>query len=200
LNDEAPSIFLEQASRLPEFKTEPFDMLLRMKSTDQSPVHHPEGNVWNHTLLVVNEAAKRKLESADPEVFLWAALLHDIGKPATTKIRKGKITAYDHDKVGAELAGEFLACFTDDREFIQKVTSLIRYHMLILYVAKGLPFGDVGEMKRHTSVKEVALLGLCDRLGRTGVKREAEEEQVELFVEQCGGEDRKGTTEWQKPE
>lgn len=37
-----------------------------MKTTAQSPVHHPEGNVWNHTMLVVDEAAKRRAESKDP--------------------------------------------------------------------------------------------------------------------------------------
>ncbi len=38
---------------------------------------------------------------------MWGALLHDLGKAPTTKIRKGKITSYDHDKVGAELVRNF---------------------------------------------------------------------------------------------
>jgi putative nucleotidyltransferase with HDIG domain len=49
-------------------------------------------------LLVVDEAAKRKAYSTDQRVFMWAALLHDIGKPASTRLRKGRITAYNHDK------------------------------------------------------------------------------------------------------
>ena len=95
-------------------------MLYQLKRTDQSPLHHPEGNVWNHTLLVLDEAAKVRRISRDPKVFMWAALLHDIGKPETTRIRKGKITAYDHDKAGAELSKEFLRQFSDDAEFYQR--------------------------------------------------------------------------------
>jgi putative nucleotidyltransferase with HDIG domain len=160
-------------------------MLLKLEPTEQSPVHHPEGNVLNHTLLVVDEAAKRRQESDDPRAFMWAALLHDIGKPATTRYRKGKITAYDHDKVGAELTREFLSAVTDDRQFIDKVVHLVKYHMQLLYVVKDLPFKDIGGMKRHSDIKEVALLCLCDRLGRDGADRESEEEQVKTFVNMC---------------
>ena len=74
---------------------------------------------------------------------MWGALLHDLGKAPTTKIRKGKITSYDHDKVGAELCREFLEVFTDDEEFIKQVTALVRWHMQTLFVIKNLPFADV---------------------------------------------------------
>ena len=61
-----------------------FEPLRRMKTTAQSPVHHPEGNVWNHTMLVVDEAAKRRAESKDPAALMWAALLH---KTTESRIR-----------------------------------------------------------------------------------------------------------------
>lgn len=163
-------------------------MLLKLRSTEQSPVHHPEGSVWNHTLLVVDQAAKRKAESRDAVAFLWASLLHDIGKPYTTKIKKGKITAYNHDKVGAALSGEFLSALTKDHGLIEKVTSLVKFHMQILYVVNNLPFADIMEMKRHTDIHEVALLGLCDRLGRIGARQAVEEEQIRLFINRCGNE------------
>lgn len=65
-------------------------MLHRLKGTEQSLLHHPEGDVWNHTLLVVDEAANVKNKSTDAAVFMWAALLHDIGKPDTTT-KPGKV-------------------------------------------------------------------------------------------------------------
>lgn len=160
-------------------------MLRKLEPTPQSPVHHPEGNVWNHTLLVVDEAARRREESGDPRAFMWAALLHDIGKPPTTRIHKERITAYDHDKVGARMTQEFLSALTDDRRFMDKVTHLVKYHMQVLYVVNDLPFKDIGGMKRNADVGEVALLCLCDRLGRGGASKREEEAQVKMFVDLC---------------
>ncbi len=185
LKDDRPSVYLNKIYSNLQFRNHPFHMLYRLKVTEQSPRHHPEGNVWNHTMLVVDEAAKVKLESKDPIVFMWAALLHDIGKPNTTKVRKGRITAYNHDKVGAELSREFLGEFTNDSNFINKVSNLIRYHMQILFVVKNLPFADIPGMIRDTDIEEVALLGLCDRLGRTNNERSMEEENIQLFLQKC---------------
>lgn len=47
LNDEKPAEFLNCASMLPEFSDYPLNMLLALKDTEQSPIHHPEGNVWD---------------------------------------------------------------------------------------------------------------------------------------------------------
>lgn len=185
LGDGAPAGSLRELIRSPAFDAYPFSMLKRLEQTPQSPVHHPEGNVLNHTLRVVDEAAARKSESGDPRAFMWAALLHDIGKPDTTRTRGGRITAYDHDKVGAELARAFLSSLTEDKRFIDKVTHLVRYHMQILYVVNDLPYKDVGGMKRNSDIREVALLGLCDRLGRAGASRNEEEAQVRMFVNLC---------------
>ncbi len=185
LKDEQPSQFLIDLSKRPEFSRYPLTMLKRLITTEQSPVHHPEGNVWNHTLLVVDEAAKLRHKSKDARVLMWSALLHDTGKPDTTKVRKGKITAYDHDRAGEKLAREFLTHFTDDTALVDTVCGLVRYHMQILYVAKGLPFADIKGMKQRTDIREVALIGLCDRLGRTHADREKEEQNIARFVAQC---------------
>ena len=186
LEDETPSAALGPLLRSPGFDAYPLSMLKKLEETPQSPVHHPEGNVLNHTLRVVDEAAGRKGSSADPRAFMWAALLHDIGKPPTTRTRKGRITAYDHDRAGAEMTREFLSALTEDRRFIEKVTQLVRYHMHILYVVSDLPFKDVEGMRRDSDVREVALLGLCDRLGRKGASRQTEEEQVRRFLSLVG--------------
>ena len=182
--DDRPSQALEQmfAQPLPP----EYDLLQRLKTTEQSPVHHPEGNVWNHTMLVVDEAAKRRGESGCPEALMWAALLHDVGKPATTRVRRGKITSYDHEKVGAELARTFLSGFVSEQALVHSVCMLIRYHMQILFVGKDLPFAEVQGMKQNSDVREVALLGLCDRLGRLHADPKGEEENVRRFLQKCG--------------
>lgn len=185
LEDLKPSIYLNEIYDNVAFKKVPFDMLYKLKQTEQSKVHHPEGNVWNHVLLVVDEAAKIKDKSKDPNVLMWAALLHDIGKPSTTKNRKGKITSYDHDKVGEELSKQFLNEFTDDVDFIYKVSKLVKYHMQILFVANKLPFADIENMKLETDYKEIALLGFCDRMGRTNSNKKIEQENIKKFLSVC---------------
>ncbi|MHB8128628.1 MAG: HDIG domain-containing metalloprotein [Mobilitalea sp.] len=182
LLDEKPSDYMNAMSGINKFDDYPLKMLQALKKTEQSKKYHPEGNVWNHTMLVLDEAAKVRERSKDAKVFMWAALLHDIGKPDTTRMRKGKITSYDHDSVGEKLCIDFLHIFTKEEDFIQKVSALVKYHMHMLYVLKDLSFGDVKNMLRKVDNKEIALLGRCDRLGRTGVDREAVEAEYQEFL------------------
>lgn len=182
LMDEKPSEYFNSILDVPILKKHPFCMLYNLKTAEQSPVHHPEGNVWKHTMLVIDYAAKKKHESKNEKVFMWAALLHDIGKPPTTKVKKEKITSYDHDKVGAVMSREFLKEFTTDEKFIKEVSLLIRWHMQILFVAKNMPFANIKSMKEETDINEVALLGYCDRMGRKNPDIEKENENIALFL------------------
>ena len=181
LEDEKPSIYLSSLLQEPWFSQYPFKMLYDLKGTKQSPEHHPEGDAWNHTLLVVDNAAKIKGLSKNPRVIMRAALLHDIGKPSTTRVKKGKITSYNHDKVGEELAIEFLEYCVENRGFIEEVSNLVRYHMHILYVVRDLPFADRKGLLRETDVREVAMLGYCDRMGRTNQDERKVREDIKLF-------------------
>lgn len=185
--DKKPSDYFNKIIRSPEISDMyPFSLLNELVYTPQSPEHHPEGSVWNHTMMVVDHAAERKSKSEHPRILMWAALLHDLGKPPTTKLKKGRYTSYDHDKVGEELSIGFLKECTSDEDFIYKVSKLIRWHMQTLFVVKNLPFADIETMLKETSIDEVALLSLCDRLGRGGMtkeKIEQEKENVRMFLE-----------------
>lgn len=186
MNDHKPSEYfdhiLENTELLEEY---PLTMLSDLAETEQSPEHHPEGNVWRHTMMVVDNAAGRKSESRNPRAFMWAALLHDIGKAPTTRVRNGRITAYSHDVEGEKMSQVFLREYTDDEEFIYRTTKLVRWHMQILFVVKNMPFADIDSMDKETSIDEVALLSLCDRLGRGGMDEDKENEErhnVEVFL------------------
>lgn len=182
IQDDKPSEYINQLSKTSEFKEYPFSLLLKLKSTEQSAKYHPEGSVWNHTMMVVDEAAKVREQSMNEQAFMWAALLHDIGKPETTRNRKGKITSYDHDTQGAIRAEEFLREFTEDEELIRKVITLVKYHMHMLYVLKKLPFGDPKRMLQEVDPQEIALLCRCDRFGREGADYREEEENYREFI------------------
>jgi tRNA nucleotidyltransferase (CCA-adding enzyme) len=189
LKDEKPSRFLDSIRNSYMLKeVQPFSMLGALVETEQNLVHHPEGSVWNHTLMVVDQAAKRKNKSDEPRVLMWTALLHDLGKAPTTRIRKGKITSYDHDKVGKELSIKFLKEFHEEEDFIRKVSSMVRWHMQTLFVVKDLPFSDIKSMLLEVPLKEIALFSLCDRLGRGRITEEKENEErknINIFIEKC---------------
>ncbi|RPF47571.1 metal dependent phosphohydrolase [Hydrogenoanaerobacterium saccharovorans] len=185
LTDEQPSEYFNAIQDNLFFSVFPFTMLSKLKNTPQSMQHHPEGSVWNHTMLVIDEAAKVKMNSKSPHAFMWAALLHDIGKAYTTRMKKDRIISYDHDKVGAEKARQFLLEFIEDEHFIEQVANLVRWHMQILFVVRSMPFADIETMKNQTDIEEIALLGLCDRMGRHGADRKSEEGNIRMFLQKC---------------
>jgi UTP:GlnB (protein PII) uridylyltransferase len=113
---------------------------------------------------------------------MWSALLHDIGKPNTTSNRKGKISSYDHDTEGERLCIEFLNSFSLEESFVQSVAAMVRYHMHMLYVLKNLPYADRRGLKKRVDIQEIALLCLCDRLGRKGADTKAEAEEYKEFI------------------
>lgn len=185
--DEKPSVYFNELVNKEAFPAQyPFTLLTDLIGLEQSPVHHPEGDVWNHTMLVVDNAAQMQRLSKDPRALMWAALLHDIGKKETTKLRKGRITAYDHDTAGQRLAVSFLQECGQSDEFAEQVGVLVRWHMQALYATKNLPFYNPKAMNAQTDVNEVALLCLSDRLGRgpvTAAQLEREQQQIASFVE-----------------
>jgi tRNA nucleotidyltransferase (CCA-adding enzyme) len=195
MQDKKPSIFMDNLLETDKLQQYPFTMLSDFVRIEQSPQHHPEGNVWVHTMMVLDMAAQLKEKSRNPRVFMWSALLHDLGKVPATKVRKGKITAYDHDKMGVELAVNFLKEFNEDPEFISKVASMVRWHMQILFVVKDLPFARLEEMIKEAPVDEIALLGYCDRMGRGEVTKEREDrekENIRIFLEKSRKFETKG--------
>lgn len=168
-----------------KFNKYPLNKISMLQNIDQNLKYHPEGNVLNHIFLVIDNASKYKEFSKDKKVFMWSAFLHDIGKLTTTKIRKGKITSYNHDIEGEAISLKILNELNDDIEFNKKVSKLVRYHMQPLFYDKNLPFFNPNQLFEETDYMEVALLSLCDRLGRGNMDKDKESEEkikVEKFV------------------
>jgi putative nucleotidyltransferase with HDIG domain len=95
-----------------------------LTGTQQPPEYHAEGDVAIHTRLAIEACPA----DCDPDL-LWVALLHDIGKPATTEQRvDGRITAYGHAKLGAEMAGEILARLGMPESRRERIAWAIRHH------------------------------------------------------------------------
>ena len=186
LTSSKPSKELENLINEGYFDKEPFNKIKKLNDIEQSPKYHPEGSVLKHVFLVVDLASEYKKYSNNEKVFMWGALLHDIGKLTTTKIRKNRITSYNHDTEGKDIAIKFLDLLTDDEDFKQKVSKLVRWHMQPLFYDKNLPFFQPQDMINDVEYKEIALLSLCDRLGRGNLdedKIKSEKERIEKFKE-----------------
>lgn len=96
----------------------------RLADIQQSPVYHPEGNVFIHTATVLGYLTDSSLE------VKWAGLLHDVGKYNTTSVgQDGNIHAYGHHLAGATMTEEILTRLRYPVKFIDKVTWLVENHM-----------------------------------------------------------------------
>jgi poly(A) polymerase len=105
-----------------------------MQGVQQPPQWHPEGDVFEHTLLMLQQ-----MSAPSPELAL-AVLLHDVGKPATFT-HTDRIRFPNHGEVGAEMAGQICRRLKCSSRTTEKVVSLVRQH---------LKFFDVPHMRKST--------------------------------------------------
>jgi poly(A) polymerase len=115
--------------------------VVRMRGVAQPPEFHPEGDVWTHTMLLLE-----KLPAGCPPTLAWGALLHDIGKPATyqppnPKIPGDRIRFNGHVDVGVRIAEEILVRLRFSNDDAAQIVALVKNHMR---------FGDILEMKQST--------------------------------------------------
>jgi poly(A) polymerase len=114
---------------------------MRMQGVQQPPQFHPEGDVWTHTMLLLE-----KLQAGASATLAWGALLHDIGKPATYRVPKpndpnDRIRFNGHVEVGVRIAEEILGRLRFSNEDTAQIIALVKNHMR---------FGDVLEMRQST--------------------------------------------------
>ena len=108
----------------------------RMKGVEQPPQFHPEGDVWIHTLLLLE-----KLPAGVSSTLAWGALLHDVGKPPTFRVAPDRIRFDGHVEVGVRMAEEICRRLRFSNEDTEQILSLVANHMR---------FGDVQRMKEST--------------------------------------------------
>ena len=112
-----------------------------MQGVEQPPQYHPEGDVWTHTLMLLDH-----LPAGASPTLAWGMLLHDVGKPATftppDPAREGdRIRFNNHVQAGLDIARPLLSRLRFSNEDAEQILSLIQHHM---------QFGDVKKMKQST--------------------------------------------------
>jgi tRNA nucleotidyltransferase (CCA-adding enzyme) len=145
-----------------------FSPLEKLETTPQDPVSHPEGSVWTHTLMCVDEMAHmRTKEGKRDTVLMLAALLHDIAKPFTTIVIEGVLNAPHHAEKGIEIAQQWLMRITDDKSLIEAILPLVRYHGTPrkLYRSRASD-SDILHLSTHVCIKDLLLISRADFFGR----------------------------------
>ena len=128
LKADKPSIFFETLRRMDQLSVW-FPELEALIGVRQSPKHHAEGDVWTHTMMVVDAAAGLREQCARPMGLMLAAVVHDVGKAVTTEFIRGDFHAYGHEVKGLPLAEAFLARITNEKKLIEYVLNLAANHM-----------------------------------------------------------------------
>jgi poly(A) polymerase len=106
-----------------------------MRGVAQPPEWHPEGDVWTHTLLMLE-----KLPAGCSTTLAWGALLHDVGKPPTYTV-SDRIRFNGHAEVGTRMAAAICRRLRFSNEDTEQIVALVANHMR---------FGDVQKMKEST--------------------------------------------------
>ncbi len=153
LRDELTKILTEGAARrgfelldetrlLPELLPE----IAQMKGVEQPPQFHPEGDVWTHTLIMIDG-----LHAGCSPTLAWGVLLHDVGKPPTftpPSGPNGRIRFDEHVEVGTRMAEEICRRFRFSNDDTAQIAALVANH---------LRFKDVPQMKTSTLKRFVRL-------------------------------------------
>ncbi len=136
----------------------------------QSPLYHPEGDVWVHTMMSIDVMAT--LKNGDDRLdlrLLFATLCHDLGKATHTTIdSKGAIRSIGHEEGGVGPTSSLLYTITNEHSFISSILPLIKYHLAPsqFYRAKSSSRA-IRRLSTNVNISELIVVAKADFLGRT---------------------------------
>ncbi len=147
-----------------------FPELKALDGCIQDKEYHPEGDVWVHTLMTLDEMVKYKTGDEYRDLYLFYALFcHDLGKPFCTETTdEGRVTSHKHESLGVEPTISFLSRLTDEKKFIEKVVPLVKNHLapFQLYKAES-SIKAVKRLSLKCNIEDLCIVCLCDCKGRT---------------------------------
>ena len=142
----------------------------KLHGVEQPPQYHPEGDVWVHTMLLLED-----LPPNASATLAWGALLHDIGKPATYQPPQhagDRIRFNGHVEVGVRLTELICARLRFSRDDTEQILALVRNHMR---------FGDILKMKRSTLTRFLRMPHFEEHLALHRLDCMASHHRLELY-------------------
>jgi tRNA nucleotidyltransferase (CCA-adding enzyme) len=153
-----------------------FPELHALSGCPQEPEWHPEGDVWVHTLQVVDQARRRidDIDRAQQIAIMLGAVCHDFGKPATTAVLDGRIRSLDHEEQGVAPTLSFLDRLNlwsiDGYDVRQQVAGLVAQHLkpgAWHKVRDQVGDGAFRRLAHKVDLELLARLAKADCLGRS---------------------------------
>jgi len=183
LKAKKPSVFFRELRRMDHLK-EFFPELEATIGVEQNPKYHPEGDVFEHTMLVVDCAAELRHRAKEPLAFMISALLHDLGKAVATQVQEdGKITAIGHETLGLPVVEKQLRRITNHAKIIQYVLNQTELHMRPNMLAKHASAKKKSRAMFDLSVCPEDLI-LLSRADASGKLDEPYDEACEEYLQQ----------------
>lgn len=128
LGSDSPSVFFEELRRMDQLSFW-FPELEALIDLPQDPLYHPEGDVWVHTMEVIDRASALRDKTDEPLSFMLLCLCHDFGKAVTTELIKGRYHAYQHEVKGIPVIESFLRRIVKEKSIRRYVTGMVPLHM-----------------------------------------------------------------------
>ncbi|MDO4797840.1 MAG: HD domain-containing protein [Coriobacteriales bacterium] len=184
LKAQRPSTFFAELRRMSQL-SEWFGEVEALMALEQDPQHHPEGTVWDHTMMVLDYAATLRDQTSEPLGFMLAALCHDFGKAVTTEVINGRIHAYGHEIAGLPIVRAFLNRLTSEKRLAKYVLNMVELHMRPNHLV-----ADGARVKSHMKTfdasvcpEDLVLLAKADHFGRTFANPEQDAKDYEAVEE-----------------
>ena len=132
-----------------------------MKGCEQTPDHHPEGDVFVHTLMLLDHL------DAPTETLAYGCLLHDVAKPPCRQPAGERVTFHGHSELGAEMAAEILQRLKRSRAVTDRVAWLVRYHLRYTQAPK-MRLSTLKRFLAEDGIEELLELCRIDALSSKG--------------------------------
>lgn len=151
-----------------------FPELMALEGCLQEQEWHPEGDVWIHTKMVADEAAKivrrEKLEQGEALLIMLGAICHDLGKPPTTKFEEGRWRSKGHESEGELPTRALLSKMGFAEAIVDDVVPLVREHLKphqLHRVRDEISMSTIRRLASRVSIRRLCLVAEADFLGRT---------------------------------
>jgi tRNA nucleotidyltransferase (CCA-adding enzyme) len=150
-----------------------FPELGALIGVQQEPEWHPEGDVWTHNNMVIDEAAKLRRDEYgefDNLALMLGALCHDFGKPAATVFSEGKWRSPGHDVRGEAPTRAFLDRLTRETALVEEVVAFVREHLkpALLYKARAdVKPSAIRRLALRVDIEKLVRVARADHFGRT---------------------------------
>ena len=167
LKSPRPSVFFDVLRRMGQLSCW-FGEVEALIDVEQNPRFHAEGDVYTHTMMVLDEAAAFRERVQNPFALMLSAVTHDFGKAICSELIDGVIHAYKHETKGLPLVQTFMERITNEQKLIEQVLNLTELHMKpIVQVKAGSSVKSMNKMFDQAIDPEALIaIALADDLGR----------------------------------